>query len=352
MLGSGISIEVADAVIEVLGEEGDAAVVRLTGTLSTDVMGLVDEEAIDVELTVVREDGEWLVCDDLPEPSGDGGPDLSLGLASDEGVCATVTLDELNALGALQYDSSFVGFESCTYLSSSIGQGLPLVTVYLRGGDLEEVKQSFPGGDETSILGHAAYGQGSQLWVELPEGVLEVAPELFGDPGIEGFDPLAYAAQIAEIAIPRVPDVEVEDLGGFVSPPPAEPDASALDLCQAMTLDALNGLSPLQFDLVEGGPDFCNYSATDFASGLHYVSTSLTPGTVDEFKLYFPDGEAVEVAGRPAYWALEQLWVQLDEGVLAVSAYLTGSPAAEGLSSLDFASVVAALILERLPGQE
>ena len=349
-LFSSLSISIEDGAVELLSEEAEAATLRLTGTMNVSFFGMSESEIIDEEIEVVLEAGEWLVCEDLGL-MGSGSAD-TMAMVSEDGLCAALSIDELNALGALQYDSSFSGPDSCTYQSSSLDDGFYNVGLYVQSGTLEQWQEWYPGGTDATVAGTPAYGADSQLLVALPEDeILTVAPFVDDASQPEGFDALAYATLIAEIALPRMPDVERFDFGAFEPELPVEPEPSqAIDLCEALSLEQLDALSPLQFDSVDGGADYCSYSNTDPAAGFHFVNTSLTPGSLDDFKLFFSDGQELIVADRPAYYAIEQLWVSLDEGVLSVAAFPAGSPGSEDMDSLAYASEIAAIVIAALPG--
>lgn len=345
---SNLSVRIEDGAVELLSEEAETATVRLTGTMSLSFFGIAESEPIDEELTVTAEDGEWLVCEDLGF-GGSGMGDESL--VSTEGLCAALTIEELDALGPLQYDSSFSGPDSCTYQSSSLETGFYNVNLYIEPGTLDTFRQWFPGGVDSTVAGAPAYGSDAQLWVELPDQEL-LAVAAYVDEGSqpEGFDALAYATAIAEIALPRMPGVERFDYGAFEPDLVGDSDPlQGIDLCAALSLDQLNAMSPLSYDATEGGPGSCSYTNSDFTRGLHFVSTNYSSGSLEDLKPIFTDGQDLTVAGLPAYYAVEQLWVDVDGGLLSVAAFIGGSPGSEDMDGLEYASGIATAVIAALP---
>jgi len=348
---SSLEISIEDGAVELISEEGESATVRLTGNMSFSFLGMSESEAIDEEVEVVLEDGEWLVCGDLG--LGGSGTSEPGGFVSEDGLCAALTIDELNALSPLQYDSSFSGMDGCTYQSASSQAGFYNVSLSIGSGTLEQWRQFFSGGVDLTVAGSPAYSADSQLFVELPdEEVLTVSPFVDEETRPEGFDVLAYATQIAEIALPRVPDVERFDFGSFDSEPFEQPQPiEEVDLCAALTLEELNALSPQPFDGVERQFSSCTYSSSDLASGFRVVSTSLNPdSTLETFAMFFPDGEELTVADHSAYYALEQLFVEVDGEVFSVAAFIDDGSGEGDLTNRDYAVQIAEIVVPRLPG--
>ena len=187
-------------------------------------------QVIDEELTLLREGGQWLVCGglgpDVPEPVGSE-PSISF-----DGMCGLVTMAEINVSSPpeLQYDSSFGAESYCSYSSSSYDDYYS-VTVSLGQGDrLEDWQSFYPGGVELTAADLPAYAQAEQLFIGLPEGVLEVA--LFpGDNPPQDLDSTAYLTQLAELFVPLVGELELDT--GFESVDPVLPDPNAPSLCEA-----------------------------------------------------------------------------------------------------------------------
>ena len=178
-----ISFNIEDRAVELISEDGDTATVALTGTMSIDVaeedieaialemmgaeFGELSEEDIeamlpfvqmafsqttplDEEITVVREDGAWLVCGGLGQPA----EDLDYGIepsVSEAGLCGLVLPDELSGLGPVQYDSSNGFADSCTY-STSDYDTYQYTTVSVEfGTDAEYLRQAY-GADQLSLI--------------------------------------------------------------------------------------------------------------------------------------------------------------------------------------------------------
>lgn len=61
--GDMLDIDLGDVSYETTAQDGDTATVRITGEWRVGAAGLSVPNDIDESLTMVREDGEWKVCD-------------------------------------------------------------------------------------------------------------------------------------------------------------------------------------------------------------------------------------------------------------------------------------------------
>ena len=82
-----------------------------------DVLGL--DQPIDESVTLVAEDGEWVVCGGFDSGLSSPGDQYETEpIVSDDGLCALATPAELSELSSLEYDSSTGFNEFCTYSQS------------------------------------------------------------------------------------------------------------------------------------------------------------------------------------------------------------------------------------------
>ena len=208
-----ITFRVEDRAVELLSEESDEATVLLTGNMAMDLGGADSEQLardlladslgddlseedietwlplvsmsfsqslpIEQEITVVREDGAWLVCGGLGQPA----EDLDYGIepsVSEAGLCGLVLPDELSGLGPVQYDSSNGFADSCTY-STSDYDTYQYTTVSVEfGTDAEYLRQAFGADQSLEIAGAPAWATslddfGTNLITQVGDDVLMVS---------------------------------------------------------------------------------------------------------------------------------------------------------------------------------
>ena len=380
------TITLDDVAIELLSEEGDAARARLQGqmTVSMDpaaaelfvlsVASVFDEDVsdedlavlvgslmesfteprtLDEEIVLIREDGEWLVCDPLGQPSGgvtpvDDGSSVG-GQVSFEGLCGLVTLDEVNATSTLVYDSS-AGFEDqCSYFNSSIETFFTLTATTLAGnldsyasteGGFEEVLV----GDQRGLIAddilYSALADGGTLVTSL---FVDDAEALSLDLGLE-LDPrqamIALAELIGPIATSDSTDEPGADDGSF------EALTSEGSLCELVDIDALNAIGPLQYDDVfDGGTDLCVYSATVPEQGFHTLSIFTEFFSLDELIEVYEGGAGADINGSPTYAFDGTLWVEVGDRVMAISPLFDDLAVDAGTDELGFAAQVAELVV-------
>jgi hypothetical protein len=376
-----LTFGISDRSTELLDQADDAATVRVTGTLTVDVdeeqlrdlvramleadqgpddppvsdedldfmLPLISSafssgQPIDEEVTLVLEDGGWLVCGGLGESTED--PDEFPAQVSFDGLCGLVTVDQMSSLGVLEYDSS-QGFETtCTYSLSSYEEYHSATISLNEGYSIEDFAGVLGADEATSVAGNDAFRSSDQLLVQVGDDVLQVALYLGEEPRPD-VDALAHASQVAELFIPVVGELQLEEPEVTVTPEPESPS-----LCESLTVEAVNALGPMQYDQVEGSEGYCSYTTTSTEGGFAYLSVSLDQALrLDDLKTLFPDGEDLSVSGRTAYAALGQLWIELDEGVLTiagVSALDDGSPVVD---PIEYAVSVAELVIATLAAE-
>ena len=91
---------------------------------------------------------------------------------------------------------------ACTF-TSGVDGGFHTLSFSVLPGQLAPIKSIFAGGIESTVAGLPAYGQATTLWVELGEGLISITPNFADTAGSEDMDHVAYAAQVADIIIPR-----------------------------------------------------------------------------------------------------------------------------------------------------
>lgn len=181
----------------------EATVDQFLGEMLAD---LAQGSTLDATVDVVRVDGEWLVCDDLrsdaPEESFD--PDATI--APVEGaLCDLMSIEELNAATGLAFTDT-VPFEGgCSWDADIMSDDYFNVSAYLEEGDLDVVRSVWTQGTEVTIAGFPAWATVNGTWVDLGDGLLTIMPWLTGESATGTIDPVALAAAVAAIVVPRLP---------------------------------------------------------------------------------------------------------------------------------------------------
>ncbi len=360
-LAAALTFKLEDVGIDVTDQQEDTAAARLSGTLSITIdeaqasdlvramvevdgeqiddeeldfivplmlEALSEPQAIDDELTLVRTDGEWLVCGGFGD--GDGGEPTFEDSISFDGICGLVSLAEVNAIGPaeLRYDSSDGAEDYCSYSSYSAESYYSTSLSLGRGESLELYESFYPEARKVTVAGLPALQAETSLMIELAEGVLMV--DIYpGDEVPADFDVLAYGERLAELFIPLIPGLEASQSVGF--------DTEGPSLCDAISIEQLTELSGLAFDDAYGDGSYCDYSDSTADVGFYVITTSLEPYGLDDFSSFFPGGQDLTVAGKPAYAESDQLWVELDDGPTSfgVGVYFEDSPGADGLDQID-----------------
>ncbi len=311
-----------DVGIELVSEDGDSATVKVTGTMSMETgdmpiedvaralleadmeevsdedlemmlpfleMALTQTMPLDSELTVVKEDGEWVVCGGLgeaPQDEVDFEDDFTVTQPAAEGVCALATPEELTAAGQLEYlDSSGWELTTCTFSNWETGHSTNVVVEL--DADVAYAANAYGYDTEVDVAGAPAFTadqENSQMLVQAGPDVLNVQvwpPQETP----EGYDWIEQTAAVAEIFVPRV----IESRESLIAP--VKP--LLCDLGFAADYEAAIGL-PIQSGNVSS--DACNFDSTDSMRVRVYVSE----GQLDDSLMFYPDAEETTLAGLPA----------------------------------------------------
>lgn len=324
-----LRIEVRDPELTVISEDGDTALVRVVATMAFQIdesalremarQSIVDmgdeptDEAIDSmvgmmggfvgqetpmdeEMPVVRRDGQWLVCPDLDD--GGSGTNGSSGVTSnlsDAGICGVVPIDQLNAISPATFDYSFGSTDQCNWSASGSDPSVSLSVNLARGQTLESYR--WGEFEELTVADRPAVAMAPQLYVELDEGVLTLSAWASDASGNE-VDLADFPVRAAELIIPGLGDLPGNPLG----------DCGVIDIAE------LNALRPVGLSPTQGFYGSCTFEANHSLS----VSFDLT-GTLESYTGWM-EGQELEVAGHPAFQTQDSLWVQLDDGLLTVTA--------------------------------
>jgi len=132
--------------------------------------------------------------------------------------------------------------------------------------------------------------------------------------------------------------------------PNASPEPITDPLCDLMTVQELDGLSPLVFTSASPTTDGCTYDSDHDASGSFYsVSVYLQDGQLSFLKEVWTDGKDVQVAGKDAWATQTATWVDLGDRVLAIQPVLLGSGDAEQVDAITLATAIGEIVVPRLP---
>jgi hypothetical protein len=224
--------------VSLLSEEGDTASVQMSGTLRVTIdetlardwmKSLLEEvgqptddatvdtflaemtadmaegEDLTATVEVIRENGEWLVCDDLSgeEPSETFDPGASLPPVEDA-LCDLMTIEEANTATGLSFVTTTPYSGGCSWDSDIMSDDYYSVSIYREDGDLEFIKGVWEGEDVT-IGGRPAWTTDNGTWVDLGDGLLVVMPWLLSDGAQETIDGRDLAIKVGEIVVPRLP---------------------------------------------------------------------------------------------------------------------------------------------------
>ncbi|MFN8620994.1 MAG: hypothetical protein U0869_09655 [Chloroflexota bacterium] len=135
-------------------------------------------------------------------------------------------------------------------------------------------------------------------------------------------------------------------LGSF--DPGASP-ATAIDpLCDTMTIEELDAASGLAFTTATALDGGCSWDPDLAAADYFNVSIYRANGDLQLVKDAWPAGADATIAGHAAWTSDMGTWVQLDDGLLTIMPYLTGSTV-ELISPVELALRVGELVVPRLP---
>lgn len=165
------------------------------------------QEPVDLATTadVVRQDGQWLLCDDLVEyvPDETLDPLASIAPAVDP-LCDTMTVEELNAASGLAFVSSSPLDGGCSWDSDLESEDYFNVSIYREDGELQFIKDVWTDGKDVTIAGKPAWVTDFGTWVQLEGGLLTIMPYLTG-PSAEAITAIDLASRVGEIVVPRIP---------------------------------------------------------------------------------------------------------------------------------------------------
>ena len=386
-----VSIDIGERAVTLLSEDGDTATLAVTATMSMSIAddqiedlvravleaeqgpddpppsdedvemmmgfmgGAFDQtQELDEEITVVREDGEWVVCGGLFDES-EGPTDAGIEpTVSTDGICGITSPAELSSLSALAYDSSGGFAEFCSFYPSDF-EAYHTTTVSLElDDDVEQLASLYGADQETEVAGARALATGPdafapQLFTQVGPDVLLVSVTIDYDAGVE---PLDQAALVTELLMPRVPEFR-ETLAGSELGPEFEPVPEA-SLCDALSLAEMNELTGLGLDETSGGPGYCAYTSSDGEPGYHNVSITTSPISLSEYGLFMMEPEELTVAGQPALADELQLVVELPGGdaTLITAAFLDSADESTTMTAREVAQLVAERALPVVPMPE
>ncbi len=380
-IAAALSFNVADRAVEVVSEDGQAASVRVTGTMSLDAggadvgelarsileadmgadasdedlermlpfieMAFSQELPIDEEVELIVENGEWVVCGGLLEPEE---PDYGFEpVVSTEGLCGIVSPQDLNAVSELQYDSAN-GFENfCSYSNSDFDDYHGANVNLEFDEDVERMAQMYGADQALEVGGAAAFatgsdGLGTNLITQAGQDVLIVSVTLPEDPPA-GLDWLTQATGVTEVFLPRVAEARLELVGP--TPPPTPEPTPEMALCESLSLDALNELTGLGFDEVSGDSAYCGFASTDGEPGFHSLAVSLIETALDDYTAWLPEMEETSVSELRALEDASQLLIELPGGAytLSVAGFLDSGDEETSLTDESLRRLVAETLL-------
>lgn len=147
-----------------------------------------------------------------------------------------------------------------------------------------------------------------------------------------------------------------DDFQGEDDPDPSfDPDASFEPienaLCDLMTIEEINTLSPLVFATTVPTSDGCSWDSDFDATGAYYgLAIYLQEGTLSELAEVWGDGQELTIAGRPAWGNETATWVDIGDGeLLAIQPVLFGAPDADQIDVVEFAAAAGEIVVPRLP---
>lgn len=169
----------------------------------SDMLGL--ERQLDEMVTVVVEDGEWVVCGGfgIGLPEYDEG-DEAVPAVSREGLCALADPQELSELGPWTYDSSAGFNDSCTYHRSDWEAYHAATVLLLPETDLDDWREVYLPDGEFEVGGAPAFSSGTSLFTAAGEDVLEVIvtpPERAAQDRVKA---VRQARRISTLLLPRL----------------------------------------------------------------------------------------------------------------------------------------------------
>lgn len=120
----------------------------------------------------------------------------------DSSLCDTISVEELNALGPLQFNDP--GFGTAGLCSFEASSGSSSLTLVVSGISFELVRSSSPDLAEVMVGERSAVVADGVLHVGLDEGILSVILTLTEGDDDSGVDALEYTIDVAEIVVPAL----------------------------------------------------------------------------------------------------------------------------------------------------
>jgi hypothetical protein len=250
-------------------------------------------------------------------------------------MCALMTVDEAAAIPpGIAWASAAMDAAGCTYATADGALPVGAMSVGLADGDAGMVAAMF-GAEETTIAGRPAWVAELGAFVALASRHVAITGFV-----LDLADPVAYWAAVGEIVVPRIPaaawGAAPEDLSAI------GPVCPFLD---AATVGAALGLT---IERAEGDATGCTYTtagATLADGGYVTVNVRIDPLPLAPVTVAFPDGEALEVDGRSAWWSpsIAALWVDRDgTATTTVQFVLTSAEVATREHAIALAQALAA----------
>jgi hypothetical protein len=181
--------------LEAMGQPADET--SVSRFLDAAVGALPSAAEGSVRLRATREDGTWLVCDDLAfERVTDAGPSAD----PREDLCALVEVTELSDVSAIPFVIARSEPDGCTFVTGP--DVVPAVSLSIRlvDGELAPLRDLFPRGQDRMIVDRVAFATDLGTWIDLGNRLLLVQPIALATP----VDDKELAAAIAELLIPRL----------------------------------------------------------------------------------------------------------------------------------------------------
>jgi len=208
------------AIDEAIAEGFVKAVLEASGQPATDemvammlpmLMELFAEGTdMSADLDVVREDGEWVVCDTDLVDGGSVEPDPMASMAPAAGaLCGIVDLATLGAATGFTFIEATDLDGGCS-IASDFGDDGSYVSVDFRVDSsigMDIIREVYTPGEETTIAGLPAWVSELGSFLDLGDGrVLAISPFIYaGDAEPDPAEVLAFVTQVAELIVPLLP---------------------------------------------------------------------------------------------------------------------------------------------------
>lgn len=233
-------------------------------------------------------------------------------------LCTLLPVEEAAAIPpGIAWASAAMDAAGCTYATADGTLPVGAMTVGLADGDAGIVAAMF-GAEETTIAGRPAWVAELGAFVALASRHVAITGFV-----LDLEDPAAYWTAVGEIVVPRIP------VAAWGTPPE---DRSAIGpVCPVLDAATVGTIVGIAVARAEGDATGCTYmtDGASFADGGYVtVNVRIDPIPLGPVEAAFPDGEALEVDGRRAWWSptLTALWVDRDGSTTTVVQFVL-SPA-------------------------